>query len=60
MPTRVGFLSLGSMSITLETWIAPGFSITPPPCPVAGLGRWWRLMMFSPSTYTRCLAGSTR
>ena len=29
-PTRVGFLSLGSISITLEMWIGPSCSITPP------------------------------
>ena len=29
MPTRVGFLSLGSTIATLETWIGPSFSITP-------------------------------
>ena len=30
MPMRVGLPSLGSTSITLETWIGPSFSITPP------------------------------
>src|SRR5436190_2658286 len=54
-PTRVGFLSLGSMSVTFDMWIGPGFSITPPTCserwaPGTCMGRWWRLTMFRPST----------
>ena len=53
-PTRVGFLSFGSRSATLETWIGPSFSITPPPLGPLGVadlrGRLWRLMMFRPST----------
>src|SRR4051794_21996293 len=55
IPTRVGFLSLGSMSMTLEMWIGPSFSITPPTvsarwAPGTCWGRWWRLTMFRPST----------
>src|SRR3954463_11155935 len=65
IPTRVGFLSLGSMSITLEMWIGPSFSITPPTvsalwAPRTCCGRWWRLTMFRPSTKTRSFFGSTR
>src|SRR3954447_5692161 len=65
IPTRVGFLSLGSMSMTLEMWIGPSFSITPPTVSARWafgtcVGRWWRLMMFRPSTKTRDFLGSTR
>src|SRR4051812_2244362 len=60
-PTRVGLWSFGSTMATLETWIGPSFSITPT-CRLGrpGTGRWWRLIMFKPSTKTRPLAGSTR
>src|SRR5437588_1679328 len=62
---RVGLPSLGSSSITLDMWIGPSFSITPPTCsarcaPATWRGRWWRLTIFSPSTYTRSFFGSTR
>src|SRR3954469_9775098 len=45
MPTRVRFLSLGSMSMTLEMWIGPSFSMTPPAVSARGAprtccGRW--------------------
>src|SRR5215210_5988476 len=55
IPTRVAFLSLGSMSITLEMWIGPSFSTTPPTvsarcAPRTCCGRWWRLTMLRPST----------
>ena len=59
MPTRVRFLSLGSISITLEMWIGPSRSITPPSwLPVAvWLGRVWRLTMLSPVDVDAILAG---
>src|SRR4051795_479659 len=65
MPTRVGLLSVGSSSITLETWIGPSFSMMPPASPpfcvsLIDRGRWWRLTMFRPSTKTRALPGSVR
>src|SRR5262249_49006892 len=65
MPTRVGFLSFGSMSMTLEMWIGPSFSITPPTVSARWAfgtccGRWWRLTMFRPSTKTFDFFGSTR
>src|SRR5829696_976531 len=47
-PTRLGWPS-GSSSCTLETWIGPGASMMPP-CSCMVRGRWWRLMMFRPST----------
>src|SRR4051812_28538243 len=55
MPTRVRFLSLGSMSMTLEMWIGPSFSMTPPTvsarcAPRTCCGRWWRFTMLRPST----------
>ena len=58
MPTRVGLLSLGSSSITLETWIGPSLSTIPPTSPprwasLTERGRSWRLTMFKPSTYTK-------
>src|SRR5690349_2834943 len=54
-PTRVGLLSLGSSSITLEMWIGPSFSTIPPIClPLVvsceGRGRSWRLTMLRCST----------
>src|SRR5829696_1681603 len=61
VPTRVGLLSLGSSSATLETWIGPSRSITPTGAfGRAGFGRWWRLTMLMPSTKTRSLDRSTR
>src|SRR5436190_11950703 len=48
------------MSITFEMWIGPSLEMTPPPAPVAALGRWWRLTMLRPSTRTLAFFGSTR
>src|SRR5262249_40845417 len=50
MPTRVGLLSVGSSSITLETSIGPSFSMMPPSWALFWVsftdrGRWWRLTM---------------
>src|SRR3954453_11856119 len=51
MPTRVALWSLGSTSATLEMWIDASRSITPT-CRLGrpATGRWWRLIMFRPST----------
>src|SRR3954465_11554731 len=58
---RVGFLSLGARIATFETCSGPSFSITPTGMfGRPGSGRWWRLTMFRPSTYTRSRLGSTR
>src|SRR5205085_6644005 len=62
--TRVGSPDFGSSSITLEMWIGPSFSITPPTCSARWVsrsdrGRVWRFWMFSPSTNTRDFFGST-
>ena len=45
----------------METWIGPSFSITPTGAlGRPGIGRWWRLTMFRPSTKTRSRLGSMR
>src|SRR6478735_4905609 len=60
-PTRVGLWSFGSTNATLEMWIDASRSMTPTSrFGRPGTGRWWRLIMFRPSTYTRWFAGSTR
>ena len=60
-PTRVALCVVGSTIATLEMWIGPSRSITPT-CRLGrpGTGRWWRLIMFRPSTKTRSRSGSTR
>src|SRR5262249_47639206 len=63
--TRVGLLSSGSSSITLETWIGPSFSMMPPTSPpfwvsLTDRGRWWRLIMLRPSMKTKPRFGSVR
>src|SRR4029453_13126416 len=65
MPTRVGLLSPGSSSITLEMSIGPSFSMIPPASPprcvsFSHRGRWCRLTIFRPSTKTRRRLGSVR
>ena len=53
-PRAGRLVSLGSTSITLEMWIGPSFSITPPTVAAGARldlrGCMWRLTMFSPST----------
>src|SRR3954447_17755611 len=63
--TRVGLFDFGSTSITLEMWIGPSFSITPPTDSARCASRIecglvCRFWMFMPSTKTRFFFGSTR
>src|SRR3954449_9338806 len=61
IPTRVGLWSLGSAIATLEMWIGPSFSMTPTGAfGRPGVGRWWRLTTFRPSTKTFWCLTSTR
>src|SRR5207247_1023971 len=58
-PTRVCALHSGQTSCTFDAWSDASRSTMPPLTFFPGFGFVWRLIMFTPSTISRFLSGST-